>query len=216
MCQVLGTNEGDAERLGAEGGGRRHYLDEQLQLGKRTGQLLEQSSAASILHERRASCLTGRNFGGITRELDGCDTWEGAGDKLPVGINKKIPMKTNPTLVIFTPEAINGNIFPEISSISTEAYPTRSSQIWSVLGYDDDPRELYEIPEIRRYFTELHRRYPGWLTLLDFELNPWRSAIFLMCCLPTPPNKSTSHTSASIAMFNGPEFEELLRCHRSG
>ena len=33
-------------------------------------------------------------------------------------------------------------------------------------GYDDDPREVYEIPEVRRFCATLDRRFPYWLYFL--------------------------------------------------
>lgn len=53
--------------------------------------------------------------------------------------------------------------------------PLRDSQyVWSwkgnlsvsVSGYDDDPRELYEIPEVRRYLQGLDQEWPFWFFFL--------------------------------------------------
>lgn len=33
-------------------------------------------------------------------------------------------------------------------------------------GYDDDPREVYEIPEVRRFCAALDKRFPYWLYFL--------------------------------------------------
>ena len=33
-------------------------------------------------------------------------------------------------------------------------------------GYDDDPREVYEIPEVRRFCATLDRRFPYWFYFL--------------------------------------------------
>ena len=40
-----------------------------------------------------------------------------------------------------------------------------------VLGYGDDPRELYDIPEVRAYFTALRDIFPGMFHWLDTDAN---------------------------------------------
>lgn len=40
--------------------------------------------------------------------------------------------------------------------------------LW-VSGYDDDPRELGQIPEVRAFFQALHAHWPYWLAYLNEE-----------------------------------------------
>lgn len=40
--------------------------------------------------------------------------------------------------------------------------------LW-VSGYDDDPRELGQIPEVRAFFEALHAHWPYWLAYLNEE-----------------------------------------------
>ena len=35
--------------------------------------------------------------------------------------------------------------------------------IFAVDGYDDDAREIYTIPEVRRFYGAFHRAWPYWL-----------------------------------------------------
>src|ERR1022692_3259664 len=48
-------------------------------------------------------------------------------------------------------------------------------------GYDDDPREIYAIPEIRKFYQQLWERWPYWLFFcnLDNEI----LMMMVMCCL---------------------------------
>lgn len=48
-----------------------------------------------------------------------------------------------------------------------------------VAGYDDDPRELYEIPEVRSYFQTLQRNWPYGLYFFDREV---KTAHLLVLC----------------------------------
>lgn len=42
-----------------------------------------------------------------------------------------------------------------------------SSAILQVRGYDDDPRELFEVPECRTFFRSLAYEWGGWLYFLE-------------------------------------------------
>lgn len=46
-------------------------------------------------------------------------------------------------------------------------------------GYDDDPRELYEIEEVRRFVLELDKTFPFWLYFLN--LYNGTLALILLC-----------------------------------
>src|SRR5436190_11509465 len=55
---------------------------------------------------------------------------------------------------------------------------------FAVDGYDDDPREIYTIPEIRDFYAAFHTAWPYWLYFCDLE----RGAGLLemaYCCLPS-------------------------------
>jgi hypothetical protein len=43
-------------------------------------------------------------------------------------------------------------------------------------GYDDDPREIYAIPEVRKFYQELWQRWPYWLYFCNLMM-------MVMCCL---------------------------------
>lgn len=39
----------------------------------------------------------------------------------------------------------------------------------SVEGYDDDPRELHEFPEVRRFYQKFYQAFPYWLFFVSLE-----------------------------------------------
>jgi hypothetical protein len=47
----------------------------------------------------------------------------------------------------------------------------RNSISFITHGYDDDPRELYDIPEVRGWFQRLFAAYPGLFYWLDMDSN---------------------------------------------
>lgn len=36
-------------------------------------------------------------------------------------------------------------------------------------GYDDDPREIYAIPEVRAFYIQLWQRWPYWLYFCNLD-----------------------------------------------
>ena len=42
---------------------------------------------------------------------------------------------------------------------------------FAIDGYDDDPRELYEISEVRRWFAKLDKEFPYMMYFLSEQLN---------------------------------------------
>jgi hypothetical protein len=49
-------------------------------------------------------------------------------------------------------------------------------------GWDDDPREIHVIPEMRRFYSAFHEAWPNWLYFCNLDGDTLRSMV--MCCLP--------------------------------
>lgn len=62
----------------------------------------------------------------------------------------------------------------------------RNSISFITHGYDDDPRELYDIPEVRGWFQRLFAAYPGLFYWLDMDSNMF-VLIGLLLFSPTRP-----------------------------
>jgi hypothetical protein len=50
-----------------------------------------------------------------------------------------------------------------------------------VEGYDEDPREIYAIPEVRAFYQNLWQRWPYWLYFCHLEAE--NLMMMVMCCL---------------------------------
>ena len=48
-------------------------------------------------------------------------------------------------------------------------------------GYDEDPREIYAIPEIRRFYQQLWKKWPYWLYFCNLDTE--NLMMMVMCCL---------------------------------
>ncbi|MEW6305064.1 MAG: hypothetical protein AB1705_16430 [Verrucomicrobiota bacterium] len=54
---------------------------------------------------------------------------------------------------------------------------------FAIGGYDDDPREVYEIPEVRRFYAALHRAWP--YSLYFCHLQGIGLVTMAACCIDT-------------------------------
>jgi hypothetical protein len=57
----------------------------------------------------------------------------------------------------------------------------RESLLLLITGYDDDQRELPEIPEVRQFFTRLTNEWPHWLWFLSREQGTISLLMSLLC-----------------------------------
>jgi len=57
------------------------------------------------------------------------------------------------------------------------------SLAFMVEGYDHDPREIYAIPEVRRFYAAFHAAWPYWLYFCNLDQDSLKTVI--MCCLPS-------------------------------
>ena len=55
--------------------------------------------------------------------------------------------------------------------------------VFGIEGWDDDPREIHTIPEIRRFYSAFHEAWPYWLYFCNLEVDTLRA--MTMCCLPS-------------------------------
>ena len=56
-----------------------------------------------------------------------------------------------------------------------------NSLIFLVEGFDDDPREVYAIPEVRKFYASFHDAWPYWLYFCNLETDALRTMV--LCCL---------------------------------
>lgn len=57
----------------------------------------------------------------------------------------------------------------------------KESLMFIVDGFDDDPRELAEIPEVRAYFQTLVKQWPHWLWFLHRNVGALSLLLTLLC-----------------------------------
>jgi hypothetical protein len=55
--------------------------------------------------------------------------------------------------------------------------------VFGIDGWDNDPREIHTIPEIRRFCSAFHDAWPYWLFFCNLDMDTLRA--MTMCCLPS-------------------------------
>ena len=55
--------------------------------------------------------------------------------------------------------------------------------VFCVECWDDDPRQIHLIPEVRRFYSAFHEAWPYWLYFCNLDGDTLRSMV--MCCLPS-------------------------------
>ena len=55
--------------------------------------------------------------------------------------------------------------------------------VFCIEGYDEDPREIHSIPEIRRFYSAFHDAWPYWLYFCNLDVGTLKAMVF--CCLPS-------------------------------
>ena len=58
-----------------------------------------------------------------------------------------------------------------------------NTMMFGIKGYDDDPREIHMVPEIRRFYSAFHDAWPYWLYFSNLDVDTLRA--ITMCCLPS-------------------------------
>ena len=55
--------------------------------------------------------------------------------------------------------------------------------VFGIEGWDNDPREIHTIPEIRRFYSTFHDAWPYWFYFCNLDVDTLRA--MTMCCLPS-------------------------------
>ena len=72
-------------------------------------------------------------------------------------------------------------------------------------GWNDDPRELYEIPEVRTFLHRLDAEWPYWLYFLSTELETLRIVTLCLC--------DAGKAGVGLAQISPTALSEFLMSH---
>ena len=77
-----------------------------------------------------------------------------------------------------------------------------------VEGYDDDPREVYTIDEVRTFFQTLSRKWPYWLFFCDLRAHALIS--ITACCIKDLSCVKYKGCAATMVNVNKADFFEFI------
>ena len=95
--------------------------------------------------------------------------------------------------------------------------------VFCIQGYDDDPRELNSIPEVRQFYTAFHAAWPYWLYFCTLEEDTLK--VMVTSCLQNLtavtidglPNIGVQPDKLEFLHFIGRDFLPMnLLCDRAG
>ena len=83
------------------------------------------------------------------------------------------------------------------------------SLILQVDGYNENPEEIYCIPEVRKYFQALHSRWPWWAYFLNNSESSM--AVVYLCLLKSVDSYKKDAQPECAAAFDPREILEIIR-----
>ena len=72
---------------------------------------------------------------------------------------------------------------PDKLPTGTRLRKMMNSFVFGIGGWNDDPREIHIIPEIRRFYSAFHAAWPYWLYFCNLDVDTLRA--MTLCCLPS-------------------------------
>ena len=97
----------------------------------------------------------------------------------------------------------------KINSSKENALRFRASVDIGVHGYNDDDRELYEIPEVCRYYEKLTTQFPYLFFFLNLQTPTLKAIAFCVCGARLIGNGNVEINNAKLATFLQSQFSGL-------
>lgn len=90
------------------------------------------------------------------------------------------------------------NTLRDCVATKTEALSSFQSLVLSMEGYDDDPRELHEVPEVRAFFATLASQVPWWVHLPTRDFGSITVWVFCLTSHRSPMTKEGDRISVEL------------------
>lgn len=81
--------------------------------------------------------------------------------------------------------------------------------IFQVDGYNNDPREVHSISEIRQFYREFHKAWPYWLYFCNLDSEELQ--MMVLSCLPSIAAVKVDQAPNVVVEFDRVELLEFLR-----
>lgn len=92
---------------------------------------------------------------------------------------------------------------------------------FTVDGFDNDPREIYSIPEVRSFYAAFHAAWPYWLYFCNLDSEEFH--MMVLCCLPSiaavkvdqQPRVNVEYDALELLKFVSADFVHMNQmCER--
>ena len=81
--------------------------------------------------------------------------------------------------------------------------------VFCIDGWDNDPREIQTIPEIRRFYSAFHDAWPYWLYFCTLSEDVLRAMV--MCCLPSISMMQVDGQTRMAVTFDPLDLVKLIK-----
>ena len=85
----------------------------------------------------------------------------------------------------------------------------RDQVVFGVDGYNDDPRELFEIPEVRTFIRDLDSKWPFWFFFLSKATNALKMIMFSLCRYQRAGGALIRYDPKDVKLFLYRHFDAL-------
>jgi hypothetical protein len=95
------------------------------------------------------------------------------------------------------------------SASREDAWMYRNQIVLTIDGYNDDPRELVNIPEVRSFLSDLLDRWPPWAFFINQVDNSIKLLVMCCCGISFPKNGSAEIGQDKLMIFLLSAFEGI-------
>ncbi|MDO8541826.1 MAG: hypothetical protein Q7S40_15425 [Opitutaceae bacterium] len=86
-----------------------------------------------------------------------------------------------------------------------------NSMTFMIEGFDDDPREIHSIPEVRSFYAAFRDAWPYWLYFCNLDAEEFQ--MMVLCCLPSISALKVDERASVAVEFDRGELSEFLRAN---
>ncbi len=83
-----------------------------------------------------------------------------------------------------------------------------NAMTFMIEGFDDDPRELHSIPEVREFYSAFHEAWPYWLYFCNVETEEF---YMMVLCLPSIATLKIDHQPGVAVNLDKMELLDFIR-----
>jgi hypothetical protein len=82
---------------------------------------------------------------------------------------------------------------------------------FAIAGYDEDPREIPNIPEVRSFYAAFREAWPFWLYFCNLDTDSMRTMV--LCCLPSISAMQVDRNPDMVVAYDPVELIDFLHAN---